>query len=244
MSSQVNQILPLQVQITQKCVRAAEDRKVIFGRIKALEESTAAWQEEVNGKLETMHAELRTGMETMLSLASKTQKPSPAKAKNEPAATSSASKGQKRASPARKKASPANAKKAKLAPAPEEACEDAPASVTPAPDSPPAKGHQDLTQEWAQKQQTRYLQQRQQLPQQTERAQHQQQEQQIRQACPQFDGAYQQQNHFQSLSQPSGSISYPSTFEEVPLQARPRTATSYTHAPHQSLTVFEMPLGH
>ncbi|KAJ1026274.1 hypothetical protein NDA16_002361 [Ustilago loliicola] len=120
-SSHMSQVVPLQVQITEKAIRAAEERKLIFSRIKALEESTETWQNEFKKMLQEMQTEFRAGMETMLELAPKGRKPPAQKPTAETAAAASApapvpaggaKSNNKRASPQSKKAA-ADAKKTK-----------------------------------------------------------------------------------------------------------------------------------
>lgn len=122
-SSHMAQVVPLQVQITEKAIRAAEERKLIFSRIKALEESTETWQNDFKKMLQEMQFELRASIETMLESAPKGRKPPAQKSATEASASTAASasapasaagtKGNnKRASPQSKKTA-ANAKKTK-----------------------------------------------------------------------------------------------------------------------------------
>ncbi|SNX87451.1 uncharacterized protein MEPE_06161 [Melanopsichium pennsylvanicum] len=120
--SQVHQILPLQVQITEKVVGASEERETIFSRIKTLEEAAAMWQQEVKATLDAMRAEFRAGMETMLELASKVKKEQIRKATGETPSSALVVKSTKRATPPSKKGSPSASKKGKVQPAMEEDC--------------------------------------------------------------------------------------------------------------------------
>ncbi|KAJ1036247.1 hypothetical protein NDA18_000112 [Ustilago nuda] len=121
MSENMAQVMPLQVQMTEKAIEAVNERKLIFSRIKALEQSTETWQKEMNKTLQEMHSEFRAGIETMLELAPKGRKapiPKPLAEAASTASTSAPAAGaaktnNKRASPQSKK-SAGNVKKSKM----------------------------------------------------------------------------------------------------------------------------------
>ena len=108
--SQLSQILPLQVELTQKVVGAAEERRIIFGRIKSLEESTAVWQQEVKTTLDALRAELGSGLGLMVEMAPKARKAQTQRTLDDKAATA---KTNKRASTPNKKTTMPKAKKGK-----------------------------------------------------------------------------------------------------------------------------------
>ncbi|SAM85624.1 uncharacterized protein UBRO_08203 [Ustilago bromivora] len=124
-SENMAQVMPLQVQMTEKAIQAVDERKLIFSRIKALEQSTETWQKEMNKTLQEMQSEFRAGIETMLELAPKGRKAPIPKPVAEAASTASTSApasapaagaaktNNKRASPQSKKPA-ANVKKSKL----------------------------------------------------------------------------------------------------------------------------------
>ncbi|SPC62050.1 uncharacterized protein UHOD_08203 [Ustilago sp. UG-2017b] len=124
-SENMAQVMPLQVQMTEKAIQAVDERKLIFSRIKALEQSTETWQKEMNKTLQEMQSEFRAGIETMLELAPKGRKAPIPKPLAETASTASTSApasapvagaaktNNKRASPQSKKPA-ANVKKSKM----------------------------------------------------------------------------------------------------------------------------------
>lgn len=124
-SENMAQVMPLQVQMTEKAIEAVNERKLIFSRIKALEQSSETWQKEMNKTLQEMQSEFRAGIETMLELAPKGRKAPIRKPLAEAASTASTSApasapaagaaktNNKRASPQSKK-SATNVKKSKM----------------------------------------------------------------------------------------------------------------------------------
>lgn len=146
--SQVSQILPLQVEITQKVIGAAEERKIIFGRIKALEESTAMWQQEVKVMLEAMRADFRAGVETMLEMAPKARKQQIQRNLDE-AAAASVKVGNKRASTPSKKSNVPKAKKGKMQAGESDDCVPKTPPLSLSLSSPPMKTDPAL-QDWVQ----------------------------------------------------------------------------------------------
>ncbi|CBQ70152.1 conserved hypothetical protein [Sporisorium reilianum SRZ2] len=258
MSLQMAQILPLQVEIAQKVVRAADDRRVIYSRIRSLEESSAAWQKELKTMLEAMQAEFRAGMEIVHELAAKGRKPPPApKVKSEAAAaaatataaattsapaatattpaTTTAPKNNKRPSPTRKKTSPSNGKKAKVPPADDEE------SVAPPPSSAAVssivatkQGVPDSSQDNDQQQQ----------PQQQQQQQHHHYQHQ-RQLRPQPPAtAWTRENRSQSHSQPMLPSHHDLSFDQVQLVPRPHTAAPYLHDIQPNIGSMEMAMRH
>ncbi|SPO29854.1 uncharacterized protein UTRI_06126_B [Ustilago trichophora] len=147
--SQVSQILPLQVEITQKVIGAAEERKIIFGRIKALEESTALWQQEVRVMLEAMRADFRAGVETMLEMAPKARKQQIQRNLNE-AAAASIKISNKRASTPSKKSNVPKAKKGKTQAGQSDDCVPKTPPLSLSSSSPPMKTDPTL-QDWVQR---------------------------------------------------------------------------------------------
>ncbi|GAK67236.1 uncharacterized protein PAN0_017c5463 [Moesziomyces antarcticus] len=107
----VAEILALQVQITEKTVRAADERKFIFGRIKTLEEKMTTQHTQVQEALDLMRKELKEGLESIVELTQKGRKPPAAKS----AGNGAAAKNGKAGSPTSKKTatSATNAKKRK-----------------------------------------------------------------------------------------------------------------------------------
>ncbi|KAJ9476026.1 hypothetical protein PHBOTO_006107 [Pseudozyma hubeiensis] len=243
--SQIEQILPLQVQIAQKVVRAAEDRKLIFGRIKSLEESSAASQRDFQSTLEAMQAELRGSIETMQELVTKPKRPTPPKQKSDaPVATASvttttttsSNKSTKRPSPPRKKTSPQGAKKAKLATGGEEDC-----SVPPTP--PPSA---ELRISPGQERARAIGESGCHLPASYEHQHHEPHQplyQHQNQARARSLGGWQHEGQFQSHSQPIAPRHRPSaSFDQTQLQPRPHTAAPCLHDVQQSMGSIEMPL--
>lgn len=107
----VGQILALQVQITEKIVRAADERKYIFARIKTLEETMATQHAQVQEELVLIRKELKEGLDSVVEQTQRGRKPPAAKS----AGNGAAAKNGKAGSPTSKKAatSAANAKKRK-----------------------------------------------------------------------------------------------------------------------------------
>ncbi|GAC97869.1 hypothetical protein PHSY_005457 [Pseudozyma hubeiensis SY62] len=241
--SQIEQILPLQVQIAQKVVRAAEDRKLIFGRIKSLEESSAASQKNFQSTLEAMQAELRGGIESLQEIVTKPKRLTPPKPKSDapvPTAsttattTTSSTKSTKRPSPPRKKTSPQGAKKAKLVSGGEEDC-----SVPPTP-PPSADSRVSPGQERARAigESVCHLQA-------SYEHQHHEPHQPLyqNQARARSLGGWQHESQYQSHSQPIAPGHRPSaSFDQTQLQPRPHTAAPCLHDVKQSMGSIEMPL--
>lgn len=250
---QASQILPLQVEITQKVVRAADDRKVILGRIKLLEDSFVAWQNEVSTMLEAMQDEFRAGLETMQELATKSKKPSAPRAKAEPTvpgapiptlapaptpattstltSTATTNKSNKRISPPRKRTSPQGAKKVKVVSA-----DDDDSSMLPAPSTPLIQEQIDVSHDSASQQPTDYD-----HHQQFQQQQQQQQHHQLSQPRPQTAGAWHHETRFQANSQPMVSKHRPSSsFDQIQLQSRPHTSVPCLHDLQQGIGSIEM----
>lgn len=148
-SSQVSQVLPLQIEITQKVVGAAEERRIIFARLKSLEESASMWQQEFKASLEAMRADFRAGMELMLELAPKARKPQIQKSMEDTVV----SKGNKRPSTPSKKATAPKAKKGKTQEVidVEEEVPKTPV-LSPSSSSPPVKPEPCLSSDWTESQ--------------------------------------------------------------------------------------------
>ncbi|SPO29177.1 uncharacterized protein UTRI_06126 [Ustilago trichophora] len=146
---QVSQILPLQVEITQKVIGAAEERKIIFGRIKALEESTAMWQQEVKVMLEAMRADFRAGVEMMLEIAPKARKQQIQRNIDE-AAAASVKGSNKRAGTPSKKSNVPKAKKGKTQAGESDDCVPKTSPLSLSSSSPPMKTDPALIQDWNQ----------------------------------------------------------------------------------------------
>ncbi|CDS81969.1 uncharacterized protein SPSC_00151 [Sporisorium scitamineum] len=244
-SAHMSQILPLQVEIIQKLVRAAEDRELIYGRIKSLEESSAAWQRGLKSMLEAMQSEFRAGMEVVHELAAKSKKPPPApKAKSESTAsamaaaastataaatattpaTTTATKNNKRASPPRKKMNPSNGKKAKLSSVKDDKNTASTSSVVVASTTFPISEALDSSQTIHQQQQPGY----------------DQQQQHHAQLQPRPAEPWSRENHSQSHSQPTLSSHYDLSFEQVQLIPRPHTTAPYLHDTQPSTVWFKM----
>ncbi|TKY88016.1 hypothetical protein EX895_003112 [Sporisorium graminicola] len=248
MSEQMAQVLPLQVEIAQKVVRAAEDRRVIYGRIKLLEEASAAWQKELKTMLEAMQAEFRAGMELVHEFAAKGRKPPPAsKTRGDtaatataaaaaaatattPASTTTTAKNNKRASPSRKKTNLSNGKKAKLFSAEDE--ESAAPSAFTAVDlnAVVKQGISDSSHGINQQQQHAYDQQQ------------QQQQQQHYMLRSQPAVAWSRENHSQAQSQPMLPSQTDLALDQVQLAPRPRTAVPFPHDFQPSVGSFEIAL--
>lgn len=234
LNSQMRQVLPLQVEITQKVVRAAEDRKVIFGRLKSMQETSTAWQAELKHMLETMQTEVRAGMETMQASIAKSRKAPQPRARSgttgtaasvSVSSTTSSNKSGKRASPPRKKTSPQGDKKIRLVSADDE--------DRTAPTPPRSVGvNASPSQERHQQQQSTYDHQHHQL---------QQQQQQHLQRRPHTAETWQPDFQFRShsLSVPHEQRSSVS-LDHVQLQARPYTAEPCVQNAQHGMGSFEM----
>lgn len=111
-NARVSDVVALQVEITQKTVNASQDRKMIFDRLKELEETNTANYLEMKKTLEAMLIEFREGMRTVIELAPKCRREQLTKVKAE---KEGGKESGGKASPPSKK-NTANAKKRKTQP--------------------------------------------------------------------------------------------------------------------------------